>query len=203
MSEFLKLIILFSSSYILGAIPFAFIFTRLFSKKNILEIGWKKASTSNVMKNVGVLPGVLTFVFDVLKGFVVVFLAKEFGFCFVAQAMAGFFVVLGHNYSMFLNFKGGRGIATLLGAIFAFNYLIGIMLLIPVLISAIVWTAGIGTVVSYVLGIIFSKDGLLLLFLLCLTPIVLKRVLPFEKKYFVNRLLFDQDNVPCLRVKKK
>ena len=87
MSEFLKLIILFSSSYILGAIPFAVVFTRLFSKKNILEIGWKKASTSNVMKNVGVLPGVLTFVFDVLKGFVVVFLAKAFGFCFVAQAI--------------------------------------------------------------------------------------------------------------------
>lgn len=207
MNEYLVITILFIFSYILGAIPFAYIFTKIFSRKNIMEVGWKKASSSNVLKNIGKIPGLLTFVFDILKGFLVVYLANRLGFPEVSQAIAGFLAVIGHNWSVFLGFKGGRGIATLLGACLAFNYAIGLIILIPVIISAIFWTASIGTIISYITVIFWSyaisNYGLFLLFVLCLIPVVVKRLTPFNtlKGHFKNRLIFDQDAVPPFRIK--
>lgn len=209
MSESLEMLILFFSSYFLGAIPFAVIFTKLFAKKDIMEIGWKKSSSSNVLSNVGKLPAFLTFLGDVFKGFLVVFIAKELGFSFEAQALAGFLAVVGHNWSIFLDFKGGRGIATILGACLAFNPLIGIVILVPVILTSLVWTGSIGTIIAYFSGMIWGyaiQDyGLFLLFVFCLFPIILKRLSPFKtlKGNVSNRLIFDQDGVPPLRIKKK
>lgn len=207
MNEYLTITILFIISYILGATPFAYIFTKLFSKKNIMEIGWKKASSSNVLTNIGKLPAAFTFVFDVLKGFAVVYIAKELGLSIPVQAIAGFLAVFGHNWSIFLNFKGGRGIATLLGACLAFSPVIGFIILIPVIISAMLWTASIGTIIAYftaiIWGYLIQDYGLFLLFLLCLIPIVIKRLSPINtlKGHFKNRIIFDQDNIPPFRFK--
>lgn len=208
MTEFLTITILLLSSYVLGAIPFAYIFTKLFVKKDIMEMGWKKSSSSNVLTNVGKLPALLTFVFDVLKGFIVVYIAKELGLSFEVQALAGFFAVAGHNWSVFLRFNGGRGIATILGACLAFNPLIGIVILIPVILTALVWTGSIGTIIGYFSGMIWGyaiQDyGLFLLFALCLIPIIIKRLSPIKtlKGNIKNRLIFDQDGVPPLRIRK-
>lgn len=208
MNEYLEITILFVTAYILGAIPFAYVFTKLFSKRNIMEIGWKKASSSNVLANVGKLPALLTFIFDVLKGFVIVYIAKEVGLSCTTQAIAGFLTVVGHNYSIFLDFRGGRGIATLLGACLAFNPIIGLTILIPVILTAFVWTASIGTIIAYLMaitwGYLIQDYGLFLLFLLCLIPVIAKRLSPINtlKGHFLNRLVFDQDNIPPLRIKK-
>jgi len=208
MTEFLTITILLLSSYVLGAIPFAYIFTKLFVKKDIMEMGWKKSSSSNVLTNVGKLPALLTFFFDVFKGFIVVYIAKELGLSFEVQAFAGFFAVVGHNWSAFLRFKGGRGIATILGACLAFNYLIGIVILIPVILTALVWTGSIGTIIGYFLGMFWGyaiQDyGLFLLFALCLIPIIVKRLSPVKtlKGNIKNRLIFDQDGIPPFRIRK-
>jgi glycerol-3-phosphate acyltransferase PlsY len=198
--------ILFFLAYIIGSIPFAFIFTKLFTRENILEVGWKKTSASNVVKNIGKAPGVLTFVCDVLKGFLVVMLFEGA----VSQALAGCLAVLGHNYSIFLKFRGGRGIATLFGAILALNFKLGLILLIPVILSAIMWTASIGTIISYILGIVIAcvwfDQGVLLLFLFCFVPVFLKRLSPLQtlkKENAIKRLVFDQDSVPKYRIKGK
>jgi len=208
MNEYLIIAILYISAYILGAIPFAYIFTKLFTKKDIMEIGWKKACSSNVFTNIGKLPALLTFIFDVLKGFAIICIARELGLSPVTQAIAGFLAVVGHNWSIFLDFKGGRGIATLLGGCLAFNPVIGITILIPVILTAIVWTGSIGTIFSYFLamtwGYAIDDYGLFLLFFLCLIPIIIKRLSPINtlRGHVKNRLLFDQDNVPPLRIKK-
>ncbi len=57
-------------SYILGSIPFGYIFTKVSTRKNILEIGWRKTSGSNVFKNIGFLQGFFTGLFDILKGYI-------------------------------------------------------------------------------------------------------------------------------------
>lgn len=208
MNEHLSIAILFIASYILGAIPFAYIFTKLFCKKNIMEIGWKKCSSSNVLTNIGKFPALLTFIFDVLKGFVIIYIINKLGLSPAVQAIAGFLAVIGHNWSIFLDFKGGRGIATLLGACLAFNPIIGFTILIPVILTAIIWTASIGTIFAYLLAMAWSYSineyGVFLLFLLCLIPIIIKRLSPFNtlKGRIRNRLLFDQDNVPSLRILK-
>lgn len=207
MNEYLIIPILFIISYLLGAIPFAHIFTKLFSKKDILKIGWKKSSSSNVLANIGKVPALLTFLFDVLKGFIVVFIAKELGLPFEVLAIAGFLAVIGHNFSIFLNFNGGRGIATILGACLAFNPFIAFMALIPVILTAIFWTASIGTLFSYLMVIFWSYSiqdfGLSLLFTLSLIPIIIKRVLPIKtlRGNIFKRIVFDQDSVPPFRIK--
>ncbi|MDD4662182.1 MAG: glycerol-3-phosphate acyltransferase, partial [Candidatus Pacebacteria bacterium] len=206
MSEYLLIPILFISAYILGAIPFAYIFTWLFSKKDITKVGWKKSSSSNVLKNIGKMPALLTFICDVLKGFIVVYIAQELGLSFTVQAIAGFLAIVGHNWSIFLNFKGGRGIATILGACLAFNPIIGVVVLIPVILTALFWTASVGTLFAYIMvivwGYLIQDFGLFLLFTLSLIPIILKRILPFNtlKGNVFNRIVFDQDSVPPLRV---
>ena len=76
----LKAILILIASYILGSIPFGYLITKYSTNKNLLEIGWKKNSGSNVMKNVGKAQGIFTFVFDVAKGALAVYLAQYFGF---------------------------------------------------------------------------------------------------------------------------
>lgn len=195
-------------SYLIGSIPFAYIFTKLFSHKNILNEGWKKSSASNVAKTAGKLPGTLTFIFDVLKGFFVVFLATYLGLDPIIIALCGMLAIVGHNWSIFLKFQGGRGFATLIGILLFFNPFILSVALIPIVILALTWTSAIGIGFSYLLLIAWSYiDNEYIMFyvlLLCILPLFLKRLTPLEslKGNFINRLLFDQDGVPTLKIKK-
>lgn len=203
-------------SYLLGSIPFAYIISRLASGKNILEIGWKKSSSSNVVKNVGKWPGILTFFLDVGKGFLVVFLAQKYNLPIAIQVLAGFMAIIGHNWSIFLKFNGGRGLGTLIGAIFAFSPPTLFILLIPTIVFTLIWTASIGTILSLIFGIFFTFKGGLNYFepigwliILSLVPIFIKRLSPIEeiiksnnkKELIENRLIFDQDTVPPFRIK--
>jgi len=201
-------------SYLLGSIPFGFIVSR-FYKKNILEVGWKKTSASNVMKNVGFLPGLLVGLLDLGKGFLAVWVGQKFYFSLYSQVLAGFFSILGHNWSVYLKFNGGRGIATFLGAALALDYRVALYSLLFFLFLALIWNTSMATIFFLFFLIIypyFFNQGFLLsiLSLLSLFPIFLKRLSPIkeifpirEKKELIrNRLLFDNDQYQGLRIKK-
>ena len=89
-------------SYILGAVPYGYIFSRL-SGKNPLEVGWRKTSGTNILKNVGKWQGVATIICDIGKGYAVVYIAQLLDFSFTVQALAGAAAVGGHNWSIFLH----------------------------------------------------------------------------------------------------
>jgi glycerol-3-phosphate acyltransferase PlsY len=212
----LKVIILLITSYLLGSIPFAYLITKYTTNKNLLEIGWKKSSGSNVLKNVGLWQGALTFILDVAKGFLAVYLARYFGLSLLLQVFCGILVVAGHNWSCFLNFSGGRGLAALIGALLVISPLVLFISLIPCIIFTIIWTASVGTLLSFLTGIIFSFSfkgyemaGLLML--LSLIPVLIKRLSPIKelqnnpnyKELMENRLIFDQDTIPSIRLKVK
>jgi glycerol-3-phosphate acyltransferase PlsY len=214
----IKIILLLILAYLLGSIPFGYLITKYTTNKNLLEIGWKKNSGSNVFKNVGLWQGIFTFALDVLKGFLAVYLARYFGLSILLQVFCGVLVVAGHNWSCFINFKGGRGLATLIGALFVISPTVLFLSLIPCLIFTIIWTASVGTLLSFLTGIIFSFSfkgyemaGLLML--ISLIPVLIKRLSPIKelqnnpnyKELMENRLIFDQDTVPPIRlsIKKK
>ena len=117
-------------SYLLGSIPFGFLIAR-FSGKNILEIGWKKTSGSNVFKNVGKWQGVLTGALDVSKGYLAVYGAQKLGLSSEIQILSGLSAVTGHNWSVFIKFSGGRGIGTFVGAFLALSPQILLYSIIP------------------------------------------------------------------------
>lgn len=199
----MSVFLIFIVSYFLGAIPFGYIFSRM-AGKNILEIGWKKTSGTNVLKNVGFLPGVLTGISDLLKGFLAVWLARENQFSLQIQALAGVFAIIGHNWSIFIKFAGGRGIATLIGAFLALSpKVLGLAIIFPIFL-AIFWNASIATILLLILLIYFSgKENQLftigLLPLISLFPIFIKRLSPIKELSFKkpeiirNRLLFDNN----------
>lgn len=193
------------TSYFLGAIPFGYIFSKI-AGKNILEIGWRKTSGSNVFRNVGFLAGLLTGFCDLAKGFLAVWLAKSGNASLEVQALAGFFAIVGHNWSIFIKFAGGRGIATLIGAFLAISPKILFLAIAFPLFLAIVWNSSLATILFLILLNFFSwKENQLsamgFLSLLSLVPIFLKRLSPVKEltlakpEIIRNRLLFDDDRV--------
>lgn len=193
-------------SYFLGSIPFGYIITRLSTGKNVLEIGWRKTSGSNVFRYVGKWQGVLTGILDLLKGYLAVSLAKNFGFPVGIQIFSGVAAVLGHNWSIFLKFAGGRGIGTLIGVFLALSPKILGYSLIPFLLLAFIWNTSIGTLLFFptaiFLSIYFHQFETIGIFtILVFFPVLIKRLSPVEeifplkaKKTLIrNRLLFDND----------
>ena len=192
--------------YLLGSIPFGYLVTRWSCGKDILEIGWKKTSGSNVFRNVGKWQGLITGILDVGKGALAVFLAQMAGFSVQVQALCGVAAVSGHNWSIFLKFAGGRGIGTFIGALLALSPGILGYSLIPLILLALIWNASIGTIFFLLAAISFAAYfGQLgtvgLLPLVSLLPIFVKRLSPIKelslkkKDLIRNRLIFD-DNIP-------
>lgn len=192
-------------SYLLGSIPSGYLISR-FSGKNILKIGWRKTSGSNVFKNVGKWQGILTGLFDVLKGYLAVYFAEKLGFSNSVQILSGVLAVTGHNWSVFLKFSGGRGIGTFAGAFLALSPKILGYSLIPLIVLGVVWNLAIGTILFLATAIFLSKQygqfeiaGVFTL--LSLIPIFIKRLSPIKeikkaqnKAILIrNRLLFDDD----------
>ena len=202
-------------SYFLGSIPFGYLIGRL-SGKNVLEIGWRKTSGSNVFKNVGKWQGVLTAILDVFKGYLAVYGAQKLGFSSEVQVLSGVAAVTGHNWSLFLKFAGGRGIGTFAGAFLALSSQILLLSIIPFIILAIVWNAAIGTLLFLFTAIFLSwhlnQFGTAGAFTtLSLVPIFIKRLSPIEEikksqrkaQLFRNRFLFDNDVILLeLRIKR-
>jgi len=108
--------------YLLGSIPTGLILAKLFAKVDPRKIGSKNIGATNIFRSTGATLGILTLVGDVLKGTIPTVLAMnlvpvdEWGLsCHVWIALAGLTPFLGHVFSIFLGFKGGKGVATALG----------------------------------------------------------------------------------------
>ena len=101
-------------SYLIGSIPFGVLMARA-QNLNIREHGSGNIGATNVARVMGKKAGLLTLLGDVLKGVLVVFGAASLYEKPMLIALAGLMVFLGHLYSIFLKFKGGKGVATSLG----------------------------------------------------------------------------------------
>ncbi len=200
--------------YILGSIPFGYIFSKI-SKKEILKIGWRKTSGSNVFRYVGAWQGLATGIGDVGKGFLAVWLAQNFGLSLQTQALCGVAAVTGNNWSCFLKFAGGRGIGAFIGAFFALSPKLLGFSVIPFALLALIWNASIGTIfflaISLSLAIYFNQlETIGILTLLSLAPIFIKRLSPIGEIFPVkeklalirNRLIFDNNQL-CLDLRVK
>ncbi len=116
------------TSYLMGSIPFGFILTKIFLKKDIREIGSGNIGATNVLRTGNKLVGYLTLILDILKAVTPVLYIKFFyqDFLYVASMCA----FLGHVFPIWLKFKGGKGVATYLGILFAINLYFGIIFIV-------------------------------------------------------------------------
>lgn len=121
-------------SYLLGAIPNGLVFGKLLWHVDLREHGSHNIGATNAWRTLGKGPGFLIFLLDFLKGAVSVYLAEVLtGIPFV-MILAGVLAIVGHSCSLFLHFKGGKGVATGLGVI-------TMLMPLPSLIVFLVWLA--------------------------------------------------------------
>lgn len=114
--DMIKYILLFITSFILGSIPFGIIVAKA-KGVDLKKIGSGNIGATNVLRSLGKWPAVLTLLGDVLKGTAAVAIGRYFGVEPVYEGLVGFSAILGHNFSIFLGFRGGKGVATSLGAL--------------------------------------------------------------------------------------
>ena len=130
-------------SYLLGTISGSYIIGNIFLNKDIRKYGSGNAGTTNAMRVLGKKAGVLTFLIDFLKGAIVtVLIRKFFGYNFVPLGILG--AVIGHDFPFYMNFKGGKGVATTLGALALYNFPL-------TLICYIVWL--LGTIITKMVSV--------------------------------------------------
>ncbi len=115
-----KVLLMIILSYILGSINPATMITYIISRRDIRELGDGNPGTTNVFTNVNKFAGAFVFGFDALKGFVPQFLSYSLGLVGILPPLIGSFAVLGHDFPVFHKFKGGTGIATIIGGLFFF-----------------------------------------------------------------------------------
>ena len=118
----LKIIIYLLLAYLCGAIPFGYVIAKLFKRVDIRTIGSGNPGATNVYRTISKPLGVLTLVLDLLKGFIPVYFTMLLNPDSVWLIIAVAFVtIIGHIFTVFLNFKGGKGVATGCGVFLALN----------------------------------------------------------------------------------
>ena len=126
MSQPLAIIIAFVVAYLLGSFPSAYIMGRLRKGIDIRTVGSRNMGAMNSIYNIGFIYGVIVLLFDIGKGAGAVALAHWLGRNFAVswwiyiEMAAGVVSVLGHNFPVWLKFKGGKGGATVIGVILYF-----------------------------------------------------------------------------------
>ena len=112
-------------SYLMGSVPFGFILTKIFLKKDIREIGSGNIGATNALRTGNKAIGYSTLVLDIFKAVAPVIYVKVFyqDFLYISSLCA----FLGHVFPIWLKFKGGKGVATYVGILFAINIYFGII----------------------------------------------------------------------------
>ena len=132
----MELIIIILTSYLMGSIPFGLILTKIFLNKDIRKIGSGNIGATNVLRAGNKIVGYLTLILDVLKAIIPIIYIK-FNYPDLIY-VASLSVFLGHVFSIWLKFKGGKGVATYVGILFCINYFLGIIFVITWLIIFII-----------------------------------------------------------------
>ena len=104
-------------SYLIGSIPNGLILGKLLWHVDLREYGSHNIGATNAWRTLGKGPGIMICVLDLLKGVVGVWLGTFFSGAALALVLGGIFAIVGHSWSLFLGFKGGKGVATGLGVI--------------------------------------------------------------------------------------
>jgi glycerol-3-phosphate acyltransferase PlsY len=125
------------TAYLLGSIPFGMVLARLMGLGNLRDIGSGNIGATNVLRTGNKTAAVLTLIFDAGKGAVAVLVARAM-FGEAAAQIAALASFMGHCFPVWLNFKGGKGVATFLGILLALFWPAGIAACLTWLATAII-----------------------------------------------------------------
>ncbi|MGM9887271.1 MAG: glycerol-3-phosphate 1-O-acyltransferase PlsY [Lactococcus sp.] len=131
----MTLVLLLIVSYLLGAIPAGLWIGKFFFHKNLHDYGSGNTGTTNTFRILGVKAGIVVFCFDLLKGTFAVLLPVIFHVHQLPILVFGLLAVIGHTFSIFDHFKGGKAVATSAGVLLGYNPLFLLLLLVIFIIT--------------------------------------------------------------------
>ena len=116
------------ASYLMGSVPFGFILTKIFLKKDIREIGSGNIGATNALRSGNKLIGYSTLILDIAKAIIpVIYVKINYPDLIYIASLCAF---LGHVFPIWLKFKGGKGVATYVGILFSINIILGLIFVI-------------------------------------------------------------------------
>ena len=124
----MDLIIIIALTYLMGSIPFGYLLTKIFLKKDIRDIGSGNIGATNALRTGNKYVGYSTLILDILKAIIPLLYIKFIlpDFLYVSSLC----IFLGHVFPVWLKFKGGKGVATFVGILFCINYILGFVFII-------------------------------------------------------------------------
>jgi len=189
--------------YLLGSIPFAYIASRLKKGADIRQVGGGNVGALNTLREIGLLPGLVVLIADIAKGSAAVLIAVWLDLPLIWIFVAGFAAVIGHNWPIFLKFKGGKGAATTIGVLLAlspaeFAISFAIMAIVIVITSNVRLAIVVGLALLPLIIWQFNGSGMLIAYSLALPLFLFIRSLPSFREAVANTgnkrgLIFDRD----------
>lgn len=175
-------------AYLIGSFNSAYFFTNFIKKTDIRKYGSGNAGATNVMRVLGFKVAFFVFLSDVLKGVLAVLLGRLIAGN-IGGYVGGIAVVVGHNWPVFLGFKGGKGVATSFGAIMTISPVIAVLsLIIGIAVISISKYVSLGSIIGaftfLIFNIIYYSSLNMLIFAILLTAMVV-----FQHRANIKRLL--------------
>ena len=190
----MKMVLVIIGCYLLGSIPFGYIVGKLFKKVDIRELGSGNIGATNAFRILGPSLASLVLIGDIGKGILSIYLVRFLNIDnSLILAIAGLAVICGHDWSLFLGFKGGKGIATTFGVIFALNPVISVL-------AVTVWVVVVITTKYVSLSSICAVISIFVFTILFKQPY---EYIVFSAIILVLGIFNHKDNIKRLRAKKE
>jgi len=190
----MKSVLVIMGCYLLGSIPFGYIVGKVFKKVDIREFGSGNIGATNVLRILGPSLASFSVIGDIGKGILSIYLVRFFNIDnLLIFTIAGLAVICGHDWSLFLGFKGGKGIATTLGVVLALNPIIAIL-------AVIVWGIVIILTRYASLSSIFAVISILVFTILLKQPY---EYIMFSTIVMILGIFKHKDNIERLKSKKE
>ena len=155
-------VILIIAAYLIGSINFSILLSRLISGQDIRKSGSGNAGATNMLRTYGKKMGVITLLLDVFKGIAIILICRLLKVEKEWEYVSAVFVILGHNFPLYFGFKGGKGVATSLGAVLMLNWKIGLIVaVIAISIMAITRYVSLGSIIGGAIFIIAQVISML------------------------------------------
>ena len=182
--------------YFLGSIPCGLLISKLLRKDDPRRSGSKNIGATNMLRISGWKVGLLTLILDVAKAYIpLIILIKSIDFTHIEEAILAIFI--GHLFPVWIKFKGGKGIAVLIGSLLAYNSIYGQFYILIWLLTALITRysslAALVALISTSLFVFTKNDDLLFVMLFILTLII------FKHKANISRLFKGQESKIILK----
>jgi len=193
-----NMVLLIVLCYLLGSIPFGYIIVKLTKGVDVRQLGSHSTGATNVLRASGKTASVVVLLLDVFKGYLAVGLANYFtlspGTVDLAKIIAAFSVIIGHSWPVFLNFRGGKSVATGFGAFLGIMPVPAIIsLAVFIIIVAITGFVSLGSIIAVslmpVYCISYGKQPSFILIALIIALVIIIR-----HKNNIKRLISGTEN---------